>query len=70
MITRKEKDSHKTWKNDILSVEAIIDVSSVSKSSSGLEDTMARPRSGICIQAEYGAGLVESKRSNTSQGCI
>ena len=27
MITRKEKDSHKTWKNDILSVEAIIDES-------------------------------------------
>ena len=25
MITRKEKDSHKIWKNDILSVEAIID---------------------------------------------
>ena len=27
MITQKEKDSHKTWKNDILSVEAIIDES-------------------------------------------
>ena len=27
MITRKEKDNHKTWKNDILSVEAIIDES-------------------------------------------
>ena len=27
MITRKEKDSHKIWKNDILSVEAIIDES-------------------------------------------
>ena len=27
MITRKEKDSHKIWKNDMLSVEAIIDES-------------------------------------------
>ena len=27
MITRKEKDSHKLWKNDMLSVEAIIDES-------------------------------------------
>ena len=27
MITRKEKDSHKIWKNDMLSVEAIIDQS-------------------------------------------
>ena len=27
MTTQKEKDSHKTWKNDILSVEAIIDES-------------------------------------------
>ena len=25
MITRKEKDSHKIWKNDIFTVEAIID---------------------------------------------
>ena len=27
MITRKEKDSHKIWKNDMLSVEALIDES-------------------------------------------
>ena len=27
MITRKEKDSHKIWKNDLVSVEATIDVS-------------------------------------------
>ena len=27
MVTRKEKDSHKIWKNDMLSIEAIIDVS-------------------------------------------
>ena len=27
MITRKEKDSHRIWKNDMLSVEAIIDES-------------------------------------------
>ena len=27
MITQKEKDSHTIWKNDILSVEAIIDES-------------------------------------------
>ena len=27
MITRKVKDSHKIWKNDMLSVEAIIDES-------------------------------------------
>ena len=27
MISRKEKDSHKIWKNDMLSVEAIIDES-------------------------------------------
>ena len=27
MITQKEKDSHKIWKNDMLSVEAIIDES-------------------------------------------
>ena len=27
MITRKEKDSHKIWKNDFLSVEALIDES-------------------------------------------